>query len=158
MTPREAVIALLSGTTLSAADMQSVVRGVMQGDVPDAVIAALLVLLRQKGETIEEIYGAVQAIMEFADKISLDPHAIDTAAQAAMRLAPSTFRPLRRFLLAVRAQKLRNMAIARSPASAVAPMSWKCWAFRLNCPKKKLLRSSSKPNSPSSTLRFITKP
>ncbi len=78
MTSREAVIALLSGATLSAADMQSVVRGVMQGDVPDAVIAALLVLLRQKGETIEEIYGAVQAIMEFADKISLDPHAIDT--------------------------------------------------------------------------------
>lgn len=78
MTPREAVIALLSGESLSAADMQSVVSAVMQGDVSDAVIAALLVLLRQKGETIEEIYGAVQAIMAFVDKIPLDPQAIDT--------------------------------------------------------------------------------
>ncbi len=78
MTPREAIIALLSGASLSAANMQSVVSAVMQGDIPDAVIAALLVLLRQKGETIEEIYGAVQAIMKFVDKIPLDQHAIDT--------------------------------------------------------------------------------
>lgn len=79
MTPREAVIALLSGADLSSSDMRSVVNAVMQHDVPDAVIAALLVLLRQKGETIEEIYGAVQAVMENVDRIELDPHAIDTS-------------------------------------------------------------------------------
>ncbi len=78
MTPREAVVTLLSGENLSAAQMRYVVNQVMKGDVNDAIIAALLVLLRQKGETIEEVYGAVQAIQDHADKIALDVNAIDT--------------------------------------------------------------------------------
>jgi anthranilate phosphoribosyltransferase len=78
MTPKEAVVALINGMNLTSAQMETMVSEVMEGKASDAVIAAILVLLRQKGETIEEIYGAVNALLNRVEKIDLDPEAIDT--------------------------------------------------------------------------------
>jgi anthranilate phosphoribosyltransferase len=78
MTPKEAVVALINGMNLTSAQMETMVSDVMEGKASDAVIAAILVLLRQKGETIEEIYGAVNALLNRVEKIELDPEAIDT--------------------------------------------------------------------------------
>jgi anthranilate phosphoribosyltransferase len=78
MTPKEAVVALINGMNLTSAQMETMVSEVMEGKASDAVIAAILVLLRQKGETIEEIYGAVNALLNRVEKIELDPEAIDT--------------------------------------------------------------------------------
>jgi anthranilate phosphoribosyltransferase len=58
--------------------MEAMVSEVMEGKTPDAVIAAVLVLLRQKGETIEELYGAVNALLNRVEKIELHSEAIDT--------------------------------------------------------------------------------
>ncbi len=78
MTPKEAVVALINGMNLTSGQMETMVSEVMEGKASDAVIAAILVLLRQKGETIEEIYGAVNALLNRVEKIELDPEAIDT--------------------------------------------------------------------------------
>ncbi len=78
MTPKEAVVALINGMNLTSTQMETMVSEVMEGKASDAVIAAILVLLRQKGETIEEIYGAVNALLNRVEKIELDPEAIDT--------------------------------------------------------------------------------
>ncbi len=78
MTPKEAVVALINGMNLTSTQMETMVSEVMDGKASDAVIAAILVLLRQKGETIEEIYGAVNALLNRVEKIELDPEAIDT--------------------------------------------------------------------------------
>lgn len=78
MTPKEAVVALINGMNLTSAQMEAMVGEVMEGKASDTVIAAILVLLRQKGETIEEIYGAVNALLNRVEKIDLHPEAIDT--------------------------------------------------------------------------------
>ncbi len=78
MTPKEAIVALINGMNLTSAQMEMMVSDIMEGKASDAVIAAILVLLRQKGETIEEIYGAVNALLKRVEKIDLHPEAIDT--------------------------------------------------------------------------------
>ena len=78
MTPKEAVVALINGMNLTSTQMETMVSEVMEGKASDAVIAAILVLLRQKGETIEEIYGAVNALLSRVEKIDLHPEATDT--------------------------------------------------------------------------------
>lgn len=78
MTPKEAVVALINGMNLTSTQMETMVSEVMEGKASDAVIAAILVLLRQKGETIEEIYGTVNALLDHVEKIDLHPEATDT--------------------------------------------------------------------------------
>lgn len=78
MSPKEAVGALINGMDLSSSQMELLVNEVMEGKTSDAVIAAILVLLRQKGETIEELYGAVNALLNRVEKIDLDGEAVDT--------------------------------------------------------------------------------
>jgi anthranilate phosphoribosyltransferase len=62
MTIREAIGRLLDGQSLSEAESAEVVGTVMDGEATPAQIGALLVLLRRKGETVEELAGAARAM------------------------------------------------------------------------------------------------
>ncbi len=62
MTIREAIGRLLEGRSLSEEESAEVVGAVMDGETTPAQIGALLVLLRRKGETVEEIAGAARAM------------------------------------------------------------------------------------------------
>jgi anthranilate phosphoribosyltransferase len=53
---------LLRGESLTEAEAQAVIGHVMQGDASEAQIAALLVALRMKGESVDEIVGAARAM------------------------------------------------------------------------------------------------
>lgn len=76
---REAIARLVEGATLSEADMQSVVGKLMHGEATPAQIAGLLVALRMKGETIDEITGAARAMRANALPIRLKaPLIVDT--------------------------------------------------------------------------------
>jgi len=55
-----------AGESLSRADARAVMSDVLRGNCTDAQIAALLVALRMKGETVEEIVGFAEAIREAA--------------------------------------------------------------------------------------------
>jgi len=64
---------------LSQEQMQSVMRCIMQGQATDAQIGALMMGLRLKGESIDEITAAAQVMREFALKVDLGDldHLID---------------------------------------------------------------------------------
>ena len=62
MTAREALAALVSGRSLERNEMAAVMGEVMDGKVPEVLLAGILVALVSKGETATEITGAVDAI------------------------------------------------------------------------------------------------
>lgn len=78
MSIQRALARLVVGENLSRDDMTDVMREVMSGDATDAQIGALLVALRMKGESIDEIAGAAQVMRELATPVEVsDPHLVD---------------------------------------------------------------------------------
>ena len=78
MNIQQALTALVQGENLSGEQIQLVMHKVMSGDVTDAQIGGLLVALRMKGETAEEIAGAAQVMRELATPVQVsDPHLVD---------------------------------------------------------------------------------
>ena len=67
-----AIAQLVAGQSLSRADMESVMLTVMQGGATEAQIAGLLIGLRMKGETIDEIVGAASVMRSLATPVSID--------------------------------------------------------------------------------------
>lgn len=57
---------IMSGKDLSSEEAFSCFTCIMQGGLPDAQVAGLLVALRMKGETIDEISGAARAMRQKA--------------------------------------------------------------------------------------------
>ncbi len=70
---------LMAGRELSAAACGAALREILSGSVTDAQIAAFIVALRMKGETVGEVTGLVDAMMASAEPIELPagPAAID---------------------------------------------------------------------------------
>ncbi|MDX1735144.1 MAG: anthranilate phosphoribosyltransferase [Halioglobus sp.] len=78
MTIQEALAAIVEGGNLARDEMASVMHEVMSGEATDAQIGALLVALRMKGETVDEIAGAAQVMRELATPVAVDcPHLVD---------------------------------------------------------------------------------
>ena len=65
--------------SLSRADAREVMAEVLAGDCTDAQIAALLVALRMKGETVQEIVGFAEAIRGAATPLPIDDGAKSSA-------------------------------------------------------------------------------
>ena len=61
-TPKEILEHLISGQDLTEAAMTETVLQIMDGTWPPAQVAAFLTALRIKGETVEELTGAVRAM------------------------------------------------------------------------------------------------
>ena len=75
---QQALAALVDGQSLSREEMAAVMRRVMSGDATDAQIGALLVALRIKGESTDEIAGAAQVMRELATPVEVNcPHLVD---------------------------------------------------------------------------------
>lgn len=55
-------------------DMVSLMRRIMQGDIPPVLIAAIITGLRVKKETVGEITAAAQVMREFASKVAVADH------------------------------------------------------------------------------------
>jgi anthranilate phosphoribosyltransferase len=77
---RAAIDALAGGTDLTQGETAAVLSEVMSGQASEIQIAAFLIALRTKGETVEEIAGLAQAMRSFATPVTL-PRAdlLDTA-------------------------------------------------------------------------------
>jgi len=71
VTIQEAIAALIERKNLDAGSMVSVMRTVMTGQATQAQIGALLVALRMKGETSEEIVAAAQVMRELATRVEV---------------------------------------------------------------------------------------
>ena len=68
---KTALEALVSGQHLSSAEMRDLMRQIMTGHATEAQIGAFLVALRIKGETIDEIAGAVEVMRELATAVEV---------------------------------------------------------------------------------------
>ncbi|MFC5931013.1 anthranilate phosphoribosyltransferase [Cryobacterium melibiosiphilum] len=69
--------ALLSGSDLSVRDAAWSMQQIMLGEASPAQLAAFLVALRAKGETVDEIVGFRDAILEQALPLAVNPMALD---------------------------------------------------------------------------------
>jgi len=71
---------LIAGQDLSFEDMQSLMHQVMAGELSSAQIAALLIALRIKGETVDEIAAAASVMRELSTKVDIldTSHLLDT--------------------------------------------------------------------------------
>lgn len=68
---------LLDGRNLSISDASWAMRQIMSGQATSAQLAAFLVALRAKGETVDEIVGFRDAVLEYAKPLGIDPMALD---------------------------------------------------------------------------------
>ncbi|MFP7833454.1 anthranilate phosphoribosyltransferase [Marisediminicola sp. LYQ134] len=68
---------LLDGEDLSISEASWSMQQVMSGDASPARLAAFLVALRAKGETVDEIVGFRDAVLENAVPLEVDPLALD---------------------------------------------------------------------------------
>ena len=69
----EALGVLGNGGSLTEAQSRAAVDAIMTGEVPDAAIGAFLGALRVKGESAEELAGAVAAVRDRMTELGLDP-------------------------------------------------------------------------------------
>ncbi|KTD20726.1 anthranilate phosphoribosyltransferase [Legionella londiniensis] len=68
---------LLAGHDLSPDAVGCIMKQCMRGELYDAQIAAFLVLMRQKGESVSELTAAANVMREFAHPIDLGNHLVD---------------------------------------------------------------------------------
>jgi len=80
ITPKEALTRLIEQREIFHDEMLSLMRQIMSGEVTSAQIAAILMGLRVKKETVGEISAAAQVMREFATKVPVTniDHLVDT--------------------------------------------------------------------------------
>ncbi len=80
MTPQEALARVIEHREIFREEMLSLMRSVMSGEVSPVLIAAIIIGLRVKKETIGEIAAAAEVMREFATKVPVpdEPNLIDT--------------------------------------------------------------------------------
>ena len=75
---REALSAVVEGRTLTMDEARAAMGAVMDGEATPAQLAALLVALRMRGETIEELAGFAAAMRERVVRVDAPEGTIDT--------------------------------------------------------------------------------
>ena len=117
----QALESIVSGQNLDAGSMRDVMREIMSGNTTDAQMGAFLVALRIKGESIDEITGAVEVMRELATALRfLGITLLILWALGVMNLACLMCRQLQHLSLPPPAGGSQNMGTGRS-AARVAP-------------------------------------
>ena len=75
---RQALEAVVSGRNLDMPTARAVMDAMMEGAATPAQIGGLIVALRMKGETVDEIAGMVESMRAHATVVSLSVDAVDT--------------------------------------------------------------------------------
>ena len=79
MSIADAIATLCAGANLNQSDAKAVFDAIMGGEATPAQIAAVLVGLKAKGETVDEIAGAALAMRAVCTEVAVDaPHLVDT--------------------------------------------------------------------------------
>ncbi len=80
MTPQAAMNALIEKRDLSGEEMTSVMHQIMSGELTPVQIAGIVIALRSKGETVEEIAAAASVMRGLSAKVEVpqDLHLVDT--------------------------------------------------------------------------------
>jgi anthranilate phosphoribosyltransferase len=68
---------VISGDSLTVAEAATTMRSVMNNELSEARLAGLLVALKSRGETVDEVVGFRDAILEAAEPIKISTDAVD---------------------------------------------------------------------------------
>lgn len=75
---KTAIAYAVEGQDINILDMESIMRQIMTGETTSAQIAALLVALRMKGETVDELTAAAHVMRELVTPVKVDgQHIVD---------------------------------------------------------------------------------
>jgi len=77
---REAIAKVAAGADLTEAEASAVMEELMTGEATPAQVGALLVGLRMKGESVDEIAGMVRVMREKALRVQLDGDVLDVVS------------------------------------------------------------------------------
>jgi anthranilate phosphoribosyltransferase len=75
MNPQDALVRVIEHREIFHEEMTSLMRQIMSGEVSPTLIAAILIGLRVKKETVGEIAAAAQVMREFATRVEVPDHA-----------------------------------------------------------------------------------
>lgn len=75
---KEAIMMAVENIDLSRQEMRKAMDDIMEGRVSDALIAAFLTAMKMKGESIDEITGAVEVMIEKSRRIKAPAGTVDT--------------------------------------------------------------------------------
>ena len=119
----EALAAVVAGRHLNRDETRSVFDAIMAGEATPAQIAGVLVGLKAKGETVDEITGAVEAMRAVSTKVAVDdPRLVDTCGTggsgAAKRFNISTAAAFVAAAAGARVAKHGNRGVSSKSGSA----------------------------------------
>lgn len=98
---RDMLKKIVSRGSLNEEEMKILMDKIMDGELSPALTAGILVALAMKGESVEEIVGAVRVMREKAEKIKLDlPILLDTCGTGGDGKGSFNFSTLSAFILA----------------------------------------------------------
>ena len=69
---------ILQGKSMSDVEAKDLMDSIMEGELTDSQISAILVALRTKGETVEEITGFARAMKDKSKRVNVIDYSIDT--------------------------------------------------------------------------------
>jgi anthranilate phosphoribosyltransferase len=75
MTPQEALVRVIEHREIFHDEMLQLMRQIMSGEISPTLIAAIIIGLRVKKETIGEVAAAAQVMREFSTKVPVADHA-----------------------------------------------------------------------------------
>ncbi|PSK90559.1 anthranilate phosphoribosyltransferase [Murinocardiopsis flavida] len=113
--------ALLSGATLAAAETEWAMNEIMSGSATDAQIAGFAIALRAKGETVEEVTGLADGMLDNAVQIGVPGTTLDivgTGGDQAHTVNVSTMAAIVAAATGVRVVKHGNRAASSSCGTA----------------------------------------
>lgn len=75
---KDSINQILSGENLTDVEAKDLMDSIMEGDFTDSQLSAILVALRTKGETVEEITGFARAMKDKSKRVNVIDYSIDT--------------------------------------------------------------------------------
>ena len=122
ITVQEALGALTSGRSLTLEEAREVMTMIMRGEATAAQIAGIVIALRMKGETVDEITGFAEAMRAFAHRVpTSNDHLLDTAGTGGsgkQKFNVSTVSAIIAAAAGVRVAKHGNRAMSGKSGSA----------------------------------------
>lgn len=112
---------LISGSDLSRDEAYAVMSEIMAGDASEAQIAALLVALRAKGETADEMTGLVDAMVDASVRVDVGEPVVDSVGTGGDQLGTFNISTTAAFIAAgvgVKIAKHGNRAASSKTGSA----------------------------------------
>ncbi len=131
---KHALQKLADRTNLTTLEADTVMGEIMDGTASHAQIAAYLMGLRMKGETVDEIAGSVQAMRARATKIRVgDSQVVDTCGTGGDGAHTFNISTTAAFVVAGAGLTVAKHGIARYRPSVAVPTCWRRWVSGSTC-------------------------